>query len=160
MPASTKRARTETMEVDHALIESVKKYEPVSTSKLRLYGECEAVAELGYANPKSDILCARFEGKVYIGYNHWNPGFYDEKGDCVHARAMGVTLKDLLSMFADPLYRVFIPLHNRESWKAYFKLSAPVEDTALRLQVFFCSPFDAGEPGFYGIEIEMHELLE
>jgi len=162
MPGSTKRAKTDSLAVDFALAGSVKAYDVVSVSKrsLRLYGEGDAVVEIGYTNPKSDILCARYDGKVYLGYNYWNPGFYNEKGECVEERAVGVTLKNLLSIFAIPGYRVFIPLHPRESWKAFFKPSSPVENTVLRLQVCLSSPFDAGEPGFYGIELELFEFLE
>jgi len=144
------------------LAESVKKCEVLSPSKpsLRLFGEGDTSVELGYVNPKSDVVFAKFDGKLYLGYNFWNPGSYDAKGECIECSAVGVTLKNLLSFYADSAHRSFLSLVPREKWTAFVK-AAPVENTALFLQVVFRSPFEAVvESGFYGIELEMYEFLE
>ena len=158
----TKRARGDTFAIDLALAESAKKYEALSPSKpsLRLFGEGDASFEIGYVNPKSDVVFAKFDGKLYVGHNYWNPASYDATGECIEESAVGVTLMNLLSYYANPAYRSFIPLVPREKWTAFVK-AAPVENTALFLQVVFRSPFEAVvESGFYGIELEMYEFLE
>ena len=98
----TKRARGDTFAIDLAVAESAKKYEVLSPSKpsLRLFGEGDAAVEIGYVNPKSDVVFAKFDGKLYLGHNYWNPASYDATGECIEESAVGVTLMNLLLYYA------------------------------------------------------------
>jgi hypothetical protein len=139
---------------------TIRKFEIVSdyTYTLRIFN-CEGEAiEFGLANPRSNVLTAKFKGKCYVGYLHMNPGSYDENGVCISRHTTGVTLASLLTIFSSPdEKRPWFPTQPLESWNAWFVSRPPA--VGLSIRVFFSSPFAKAPLHSFQEDLEMHELL-
>lgn len=173
MSSATKRSRvlSETSSNQETKMDTVSfpKYEIVEVDKskeecrpvLRMFNaDATKQLELGYVNPKSYVMFARYEGKVYVGINHYNPGLFDANGDCIEKHAMGISMQSLITLFASNVSSSVLKTSPREEWNAGFKLlEIPEGHTdALRFHVLFTSPYAEMQSSTFQGEFIMHAL--
>ena len=126
---------------------------------LRLFSEGGDCLEFGSVNPKSGVMFARYnDDKLYVGYNHHNPGSYSANGECIEQSTMGVSMDTLLRLFAMETLPGKFDATPREGWNAGFRvLAAPGGHVdTLCFRVHFTTPFAGTQTATFQDEFVMH----
>jgi hypothetical protein len=130
------------------------------------YAAQSSALEFGCVNAVSGVMCARHEGKVYVGHNPMNPASFDATtGECIEAHITGITMASVLALLAargnivPNKKRPYLTLTPSEGWNAWFRLLAPpqYDREALRFRVYVTSPYQ--DDVLFEDEYTMHELL-
>ena len=150
---------------------SFAKYTAISTagsspprSALGLCGADGGFLEFGAVNPRSGIMFARHEGRLYVGYNPTNPMSVDADGECLERFAWGITLQSLVALLSssDGAATTAFDTRPREEWNAGFKLLEPPQGHtgALRFRVYITAPYASAHAATYQDEYTMHLISD
>ncbi len=132
----------------------------MSMTVLRLHGARRGLTlDLSQMHPLSPILRADYAGKTYLGFNHWNPGSFDEgSGACLEQRATGVDLLFLLRTYLGRT-NTMLALSDPSDWTAWFDLRMfEPREGSLVVRLHFASPMTTAARVFFEQDIELQEF--
>lgn len=117
--------------------------------------DCNDTLEFGAVKMGSGIMFARYNGTDYVGYNHANPGSFDESGTCLQRHTTGVTMDSLIATYAQTETPTLFQISPRDEWSATFELLEEA-DGLLRIGIRLSSPFACRPTDWFHDEYSMH----